>query len=179
MKRIFQILGAVLLILTGAILFGGILLGSCLLIKSPTRITYEGHAQNLKELKISNDFALSLLSEFIPCSAKDIRYQVFPYVPYGKTVFVISGDDFESWLSQKMTEWKLEKKSNPIFGLDEAGERKQVGLHTHSGAFTYTENGNKKEIWVKSEFYFRGRRRENSSIEIIYDEQQKLCYIQF
>jgi hypothetical protein len=165
MKRFFKIVGCLLLIPMGSISFFTFFIVSWLFIKSPIRIKYEGYTKTLNDVKISKNVAKKLFSEFIPNSATDIRYCVYPYAQDLIAVFFISQEDFESWLSQKMTTWKLEKISEQYV--------KTIIR------FSYYGDGDKWEIPVESKVYYEGKKHEKSNIVIIYDEKQKLCYIQY
>ncbi len=177
MKRFLKVCGILLFIPIGIGLLGFFLFGLVWCARSPAMITYEGYAKNLSEIKISNNIRLktsnnarkSLLKEgkrftqeklleFIPDSATDIRYSVSPYEPYVAIVFSISQEDFESFVSQRMTVWKLENKSDII-----RGDR----------VFS-CENG-KEQISIKSDLYYEGK-PHGLPIEIIYDKKQELCY---
>jgi hypothetical protein len=170
MKRFLKFLSIPFFILIGIIGIIFFLVGFLYLLRLSTCcITSEGHINNINEIKISNEFSQEKLLEFIPDFATDIRYCVRPYAQDLNVFFFVSQEDFEPWVSQKMTTWNLEKRANTF------GGEKKLGSISHIAMFSEDGGGAKRIISVCSEGYYRGKTNDGSSIEIIYNEKEQRC----
>jgi hypothetical protein len=140
----------------------------------------EGHIEILKNHEEKNMAVKDILFNSLPISATNVYYKVLVAgieTNHTEAVFLITEDEFSSWLSQKQKSWRLEKKKFDCQLFDDEEEKKIGRLIGDIKFECRDKEGKHQEIIVQSPYYFEGR-RPNADVFIIFDKNRNTCYIE-
>ena len=131
-----------------------------LLIRTPQRVVLQGHVPDYAAAK--GDEHLGLLAQTLPLRARQISYEVRPYLQSVCADFTVSRKEFRDWAAVR--EWEPKEIDYPML------------LHSCQGAVVRAEKG-----LYYSEKHFKQKKPDMlaSDLLVIFDEATSRAYYRF